>query len=123
MYLCNVKEYYVRVYIESPRIGNFLNKLVRRGEVELVKSFDGVGGVLAVYDMKLDRGHLSELVLMGVRYFPLGGYGDFVIRCPHCGRRIDDDMILLVYNESLLGGNNINCCGVDSRAVVTWLGT
>ena len=48
-------------------------------------------------------------ISFGVPYFPLDNYGDFVITCPNCGERIDDDMILLEYDENLLSGYNINC--------------
>jgi hypothetical protein len=58
---------------------------------------------------------------MGVKYFPLDNYEDFVIACPNCGERIDDDMILTTYDENLLSGYNICCyrddCGTQMAQV------
>ena len=109
----NKKKYKIRIYVadwyEKPT-GNFVNILIRLGVLRLQNSFDGKNGILAIYDVICSAQAIVELSGMGVKYFPLDNYGDFIITCPNCGERIDDDMILTTYDENLLSGYNI-CCG------------
>ena len=64
---------------------------------------------------------LKCLIRIGVPYLPLDNYGDFIITCPNCGERIDDDMIMTTYDEALLSGYNILCnrhdCGCQTAKV------
>lgn len=120
----NKKKYKIRIYVadwyEKP-IGNFINMLIRLGVLRLQNSFDGKNGILAIYDVICGAQAIVELSGMGVKYFPLDNYGDFVIACPNCGERIDDDMILTTYDENLLSGYNICCyrddCGTQMAQV------
>lgn len=112
------KKYKIRIYVTDwyenyKMIGNIINMLIRLGVLRLQNSFDGVNGVLAIYDVICGSQAITELTNMGVKYFPLDNYADFVITCPNCGERIDDDMILTVYDENLLSGYNI-CCDRDN---------
>jgi hypothetical protein len=69
---------------------------------------DGVNGCLAIYDGVMTAVVLREVMKL-TKVFPLDSYEDFVITCPVCGERIDDDMILTTYDENLLSGYNIDC--------------
>jgi hypothetical protein len=95
--------------------------LIRLRVLRLQNSFEGKNGVLAIYDAICGSEAISELTGLGVIYFPLDNYEDFVITCPNCGERIDDDMILTVYDENLLSGYNILCnrsdCGTQMAQV------
>ena len=111
----NKKKYKIRIYVADwydnyQMIGNVINMLIRLGVLRLQNSFDGKNGILAIYDVICGSQAIVELSGMGVKYFPLDNYGDFIITCPNCGERIDDDMILTAYDENLLSGYNI-CCG------------
>jgi hypothetical protein len=103
------KKYHIRVYIPNEEIGIIVNEAVDTEAFELSNSFDGVNGMLAIYDGYCSSALLKYFISFGVKYFPLNNYGDFVITCPNCGERIDDDMILLSYDENVLSGFNINC--------------
>lgn len=112
------RKYKIRIYVTDwyenyKMIGNIINMLIRLGVLRLQNSFDGVNGVLAIYDVICGSQAITELTNMGVKYFPLDNYADFVITCPYCGERIDDDMILTAYDENLLSGYNI-CCDRDN---------
>jgi hypothetical protein len=120
------KKYKIRIYVTDwyenyKMIGNIINMLIRLGVLRLQNSFDGVNGVLAIYDVICGSQAITELTNMGVKYFPLDNYADFVITCPNCGERIDDDMILTAYDENLLSGYNILCnrdnCGTQMANV------
>lgn len=120
------KRYKIRIYIADwyenyKVIGNIINMLIRLGVLRLQNSFDGVNGVLAIYDVTCVSQVISELIQMGVIFFPLDNYEDFVITCPNCGERIDDNMILTTYDENLLSGYNILCdrdnCGTQMAKV------
>lgn len=120
------KKYKIRIYIadwyENHKvIGNIINMLLRLHVLRLQNSFDGVNGILAIYDVICGSQAIVELDNMGVKYFPLDSYEDFVITCPNCGERIDDNMILNVYDENLLSGYNILCnrsdCGTQMAHV------
>ena len=95
--------------------------LIRLGVLRLQNSFDGKNGVLAIYDVTCVSQVISELIQMGVTFFPLDNYEDFVITCPNCGERIDDNMIMTAYDENLLSGYNILCnrdnCGTQMAKV------
>ena len=115
------KEYKIRIYIPNEEIGMLVNDAVDTKLLRLINSYDGMNGILAIYDGFVSSKGLKLLISLGVRYFPLDNYGDFIITCPNCGERIDDDMILLTYDENLLSGYNINCnrenCGTQMADV------
>ena len=102
------KLYKVRIYIFDKVVGNMINVLVNIKAIRLENSMDGKNGCLAIYDGYMTSSVLFEVIKL-TKIFPLDNYGDFVITCPNCGERIDDDMILKVYDENLLSGYNINC--------------
>ena len=117
----NRKKYLIRIYVSDSRLGNIVNMLIRLRVLRLQKSFDGKNGILAIYDVVCGSQAISELIGLGVSYFPLDNYSDFVITCPACGERIDDNMIINVYDENLLSGYNIICdrhdCGTQMANV------
>ena len=119
--MSNKKKYKIRIYITDKLSGNIVNMLLRLGVLRLENSFDGMNGMLAIYDVICGSQAILELINLNVRYFPLDNYTDFVITCPECGDRIDDDMILKVYDENLLSGYNILCnkrdCGTQTARV------
>ena len=115
------KLYRIRVYIPTEEIGLLMNDAVDTKAFKLNNSYDGMNGMLAIYDGECNSKVLKFLISMGVLYFPLDNYGDFIITCPNCGERIDDDMILTIYDENLLSGYNILCnredCGCQMANV------
>lgn len=117
----NRKKYLIRIYVSDSRLGNIVNMLIRLRVLRLQRSFDGVNGILAIYDVVCGSQAISELIGLGVSYLPLDNYADFVITCPACGERIDDNMIINVYDENLLSGYNIICnrhdCGTQMASV------
>jgi hypothetical protein len=102
------KRYKVRIYIFDKVVGNMINVLVNIKAIRLENSMDGVNGCLAIYDGVMTAVVLREVMKL-TKVFPLDSYEDFVITCPVCGERIDDDMILTTYDENLLSGYNIDC--------------
>ena len=118
----NKKKYKIRIYIQDSLLGNVVNTYINLGVLRLTNSFDGANDVLAIYDAICDERAIYALVDLGIRFFPLDNYADFFISCPECGERIDDDMILHVYDENLLSGKNINChragCGFQMADVL-----
>ena len=119
------KKYLIRIYIFSEEMGTIINDAIDVGLIVLTQSFDGVNGCLAIYDGKVSQKGLKCLISLGVSYLPLNNYGDFIITCPNCGERIDDEMIMNVYDENVLSGYNILCnrhdCGCQ-MAVVKYIG-
>lgn len=115
------KKYYIRILIFDSVIGNLVNEAIDCDLLALKQSLDGKGDVLAIYDGEVSANGLKTLLWLGVYIFPLNHYEDFVITCPNCGERIDDDMILLAYDDTLLSGNNISCnrkdCGYQRAKV------
>ena len=115
------KKYLIRVYITSNEIGLLVNEIIDTHVLRLTNSYDGMNGILAIYDGEITSKGLKYLISMGVRYFPMNNYGDFVITCPNCGERIDDDMIMHTYDENVLSGYNILCnrddCGTQMADV------
>ena len=116
----NKKRYKVRIYVFDKTVGNIINLLIRIKAIRLENSMDGVNGCLAIYDGVVTGPVLLEVMKL-TKILPLDNYADFVITCPNCGERIDDDMILNVYDENLLSGYNINChrydCGTQTAQV------
>ena len=110
------KQYRIRVYIPTDEIGLLLNEAIDTNAFKLTNSYDGMNGIIAIYDGSCSSAMIKLLITCGVPYFPLDNYGDFVITCPNCGKRIDDDMILLQYDENLLSGYNIICNREDCGA-------
>ena len=106
------KRYKVRIYVFDSTAGNIINLLIRIKAIRLENSMDGVNGCLAIYDGVVTTPVLLEVMKL-TKIFPLDNYGDFIITCPVCGERIDDDMIYMVYDENLLSGYNINCHRLD----------
>ena len=115
------KKYHIRVYIPTEEVGIILNEAIDAKAFNLANSYDGMNGIIAIYDGYCSGKMLKYLISFGVKYFPLDNYGDFVITCPNCGERIDDDMILTIYDENLLSGYNILCnrnnCGTQMADV------
>lgn len=107
------KVYRLRVYIPTDEVGIILNEAIEAKAFHLINSYDGLNGIIAIYDGYCSSKMLKYLISFGIKYFPLDNYGDFIITCPNCGERIDDDMILLTYDENLLSGYNINCNRMD----------
>ena len=116
-----MKKYLIRIYVTSEEIGIIINDAIDVGMVSLTNSYDGINGILAIYDGEVSQSGLKTLISLGIKYFPLNEYGDFIITCPNCGERIDDDMILLGYDENVLSGYNILCnrddCGTQMADV------
>ena len=110
------KEYTIRIYIFSEDVGLVFNDMVDSGLISITRSLDGVNGCLAIHDVKTSQNGLKCLITLNIEYLPLDHYEDFVITCPNCGERIDDNMILTIYDENLLSGYNIYCdrddCGM-----------
>jgi hypothetical protein len=115
------KKYHIRAYISTEEIGLIMNEAVDSGAFVLNNSYDGMNGILAIYDGYCSSKMLKYIISFNIPYFPLDNYGDFIITCPNCGERIDDDMILLEYDENLLSGYNILCnredCGCQMANV------
>jgi len=115
------KKYLIRVYIFSRRVGILVNEVIDANIFVLTNSFDGINGLLAIYDGEISSKGLKYLIAIGARYLPMNHYEDFVIKCPNCGERIDDDMILTNYDENVLSGYNIHCerdnCGYQMADV------
>lgn len=106
------KRYKVRIYVFDSTVGNIINLLIRIKAIRLENSMDGKNDCLAIYDGVMTADVLYEVVKL-TTIFPLDNYEDFVITCPNCGERIDDDMIYTIYDENLLSGYNINCSRAD----------
>ena len=115
------KTYRIRVYIPNEEIGIIVNEAIDCGVYKITNSFDGKENIIAIYDGYINRVGLALFISLNIPYFPLDHYEDFLITCPNCGERIDDDMILLSYDENVLSGYNINCnrkeCGVQMANV------
>jgi hypothetical protein len=115
------KDYLIRIYIFSEEMGAIINDAIDVDLFALTQSFDGVNGCLAIYDGKVSQNGLKCLISLGVDYMPLNNYGEFIITCPNCGERIDDEMILHTYDENVLSGYNILCnrndCGTQMAKV------
>lgn len=98
-----------------------MNELIDKGVILLVNSFDGLNGVLAIYDIECEEDSIDTFETLEIPYFPLNNYGDFEISCPNCGKRIEDAMILKAYDENVLSGYNIECyaqdCGTQMAVV------
>ena len=97
------KKYLIRIYIFSEEMGAIVNDAI---DVDL---------------FTLTQNGLKCLVSLGIAYLPLNNYGEFIITCPNCGERIDDEMILHTYDENVLSGYNILCnrkdCGTQMAKV------
>lgn len=117
----NKKRYKVRIYIFDGVVGNMINVLINIGAIRLENSMDGRNDCVAIYDGTMTAKVLVEVMKL-TKVFPLDNYADFIITCPSCDERIDDDMILTVYDDNLLSGYNINCwredCGCQMANVV-----
>lgn len=116
-----MKKYRIRVYVTSEELGLMINETIDTNVFRLTNSYEGMNGMLAIYDGEITSKGLKYLISIGAKYLPLDHYEDFVITCPNCGERIDDDMILTIYDENLLSGYNINChrddCGCQMADV------
>lgn len=116
-----MKKYRIRVYVPTEEIGLIVNDAIEAEAFTITNSYDGMNGIITIYDGVCSGKMLKYFISLGVRYFPLDNYSDFIITCPNCGERIDDDMILLEYDENLLSGYNICCnredCGTQMADV------
>lgn len=112
-----MKKIVLRVYITENNMGVIINKAIESGLMTLVRSLEGRNGLLAIYDIEISEKYLPLFISIGLDYLPLNHYECFIITCPICGERIDDDMILNVYDDKLLSGYNIRC---DKTAQCTY---
>lgn len=103
------KKYNVRVYSTNPDIDDIIKLMVETGVLAVRNVFNGVGGVISIYDGEMSSNGIKLLISFGILYFPLNNYGDFKITCPYCNEPINDDMILTIYDDDLLRGFNIEC--------------
>lgn len=114
-------KYLVRLYITSEEIGLLVNDAIDVGLLTLTQSHEGKEGIIAIYDGYISRNGLVMMIDLGVKYFPLDNYQDFIITCPNCGERIDDKMIYRVYDDNFAMGYNIKCerhdCGMQMANV------
>jgi len=104
------KKYNIRVYAMDKSQTLILNDAVETNMLGLTRRFNGLNGCDHIFDGFVSEDGLKMLISLGLMYFPFNHYEDFIITCPNCHERIDDDMILLVYDENVLSGYNI-CCG------------
>ena len=115
------KQYHLRIYIPTKEVGIILSEAIESSAFKVNNAYDGMNGIITIYDGYCSGRMLKYLISFGIPYFPLDNYGDFIITCPNCGERIDDDMILTIYDENLLSGYNINCgrkdCGCQMADV------
>lgn len=121
-----MKKYKIRIYIFSNIIGLIVNKMIEKYDLlTLENSFVGSGECLCIYDVECEKNALDKIISLGIPYLPLNNYEDFEITCPKCGKRINDDSFIKVYDETLLGGLNIKCtngdCG-EQLAKVKYIG-
>lgn len=109
-----MKKYLIRLYERKYVLLDdmYVRIIIDRADCDIVRHFDGKNDITNIYDIECSLECLTQLIMYKLAYFPLDNYEDFIITCPNCGNRIDDDMILRVYNEELLSGYNI-CCNVD----------
>ena len=77
------KKYYIRILIFDELLGNIVNDGIDCGMIALKNSFDGINGVLAIYDGEVSKNALIYLIDLGVYVFPLNHYEDFIITCPN----------------------------------------
>ena len=115
------KQYHIRAYIPTEEVGMLLDEAISAEVFNVANRYQGMNGIISIVDGFCNGKVLKYLISFGVRYFPLDNYGDFIITCPNCGERIDDDMILTIYDENLLSGYNICCnredCGTQMANV------
>lgn len=111
----------VRLYSFSENDTIIINTILESRLAVKIREFNGVNGCISIFDVDITNNGIRILIEYGIRYFPLGNYESFIITCPNCGNRIDDDMILKVYDENLLSGYNIYCdvaeCGCQMANV------
>lgn len=116
-----MKKYRIRVYIPTKEVGMLMGEAVSAKAFEVANEYQGMNGIISIMDGFCSGDVLKVIISCGVKYFPLDNFADFIITCPNCGNRIDDDMILLEYDENLLSGYNINCeredCGCQMADV------
>ena len=111
--------YKIRIYITCEEIGLIVNDMVDCGLIRLTNSFDGKGGIIAIYDGEMSSKAVKLLISFNILYLPLNHYEHFKLTCPLCGERVCDDMFLKVYDDTLLEGYNIVCdeCGTQMADV------
>ena len=114
-------KYHIRVYAPTEQDRFIINEAIGSKAFSIINSYDGMNGMLSIYDGECSSEMLKWFISLGIKFFPLNNYGDFIITCPNCGERIDDDMILTIYDENLLSGYNILCerddCGCQMANV------
>ena len=72
-------------------------------------------------EVEYTSGSRQSYEIAGITVSGADNYEDFVITCPNCGERINDEMILHSYDENVLSGYNILCnrkdCGCQTANV------
>lgn len=107
------KKYLIRVYAFSVLDSYILKAALSSKLFEVVRKTIGSGNLIVMLDVTCDMDAIRSLEVFGIRFMPLDHFEDFTIRCPKCGTPIDDNMILLMYDEHVLGGENIKCDRYD----------
>lgn len=119
------KEYLIRFYCFSLKDLEVMRCGIESDMLVVERSFSGMRGLLVMFDVYCSREGLMAMMACGVKYLPLNHYEDFEIRCPVCGEPIEDVMLLTVYDEHVLSGENILCgrraCGYQF-ADVSYIG-
>ena len=110
------KQYFIRVYTFGLVGETIINVILHMDGVEIANTIPTQTNV-QMYDIRCNRDTIALLLAMGIYVLPHNHFEDFEITCPHCGNRIDDDMILKAYDDSVLNGFNIRCnrtprCGI-----------
>ena len=103
------KKIHLRVYAYDLQTSMLISLAVESGLMSLIRTIKGINGLYAIYDIEISSKYMQFFISIGLNYLPLNHYEDFIITCPFCGERIDDDMILNVYDDKLLSGYNIKC--------------
>lgn len=111
--------YKIRIFIKTEVEKSYLYDLLREKVVKFCNVCLGTDGLIALVDVECTKDALSEIDGRGVvEYFPLDNYGDFIIQCPVCCERIEDEAILRTYDENVRSGYDICCTHCDAGAQV-----
>jgi hypothetical protein len=116
-----MKRYKIRAYTFDKESDKLMEDAIETNMFVSINTFKGINRLSNIYDGEVSYKGLVYLMALGIKILPLNHYEDFVITCPNCGERIDDDMILLAYDENVLSGYNILCnrrdCGYQIAEV------
>ena len=100
---------YIRVYCFSFKDLEVMRCAIESGMVIVERSFLGCRGLMVMIDIRCSVDAVRALMGLGIVILPLSNYGNYEITCPVCGKVIDDDMILRIYDDNVLSGRNILC--------------